>query len=276
MLSIQSFRSGSLSLYGLEQQAYLQASDSSGLNTPTSSEQISLSNLGRTAAYTGLDLENSSRWYHGEQLQFDFQYTDSQIQNIHATGFQELTASKYEFHLSFEVEESLITENSASARTLKFDLSFSMEQFQFRQINLYEQKEDINHYLYRLARTIAKYASDSKKEISELILDLEDAKELFAIDNGKIMKDLLAAIGIVYITNQMLDKDKEDVTLYVPREKHTIIDAQSMDYSSIHFNVSVSEINAESDWGNLDELDTETESITDQEEQPVVESLMAA
>ena len=243
MLTIENYQYTALSLESLTN-SYTSSIGNLDSSQFESKQQTDLSQLGRAAAYTGLDIGRSSRSFTQESLDFDFSYSSNHVQNIHATGVHDYQSSKLEFHLAFEVQESQLTGTGSSNRSFKFELDFSIENVQFQQVNVSQYKEDIGDYLMRIAKTIADYAQDDDKEITALILDIDDAKELFNLENGKLMKNLLAAIGIIYMTNHLLGQDKEDVALYIPRKKGNLIEYTSLQHSNMQLAVNITEMNA--------------------------------
>ena len=264
MLTIENYQYTALSLESLTN-SYTSSIGNLDSAQVSAKPETDLSNLGRAAAYTGLDIGRSSRSFTQENLDFDFSYSSNHVQNINATGVHDFQSSTLELHLAFEVQESQLTEDGSSNRAFKFELNFTMENVQFQQANVSQYKEDIGDYLMRMAQTIADYAHDDDKEISALILDVEDAKELFQIENGKMMKNLLAAIGIIYMTNHLLGQDKEDVALYIPREKGNLIEYTSLQQSSMQLSVNVTEINASRQEPSDQQDDKEMPQIPEEE-----------
>lgn len=219
-------------------------------SVPETCGKICFSPLSEIASQTGLNINESSRYFNSNTLFFNFRFDDTLIQSIHAKGFWELHSQKMEMNLSFEVNESILYEGQQTNRQLKFHLHFSVENIQYQQANINETKEKLPDFLLRIAKTIAEYASSKDKEISALILDAEDARDLFQIENGKLMKDIIAAITIIYFTNKLLDRDKEDVALYIPRKKETLLNVYTIKYTKIQFSAKVEEIISDSSTGN--------------------------
>ncbi len=224
-----------------------------GLNTATQSpqksenksgskDQFNVSTLSRAAQQTGLDIANSSRYISSSELHFDFHYHDTQIQNINASGIYQMQSRSMEMNFSFEMNESLIVDGKETSRTLRFSMNIRMEQMDYKSLNVHQNKEGLPDFLHRIAKTIAQYARDKDKEITHLILDKEDVRELLAFDNGKMLKDIFAAIQIIYVTNQILDKDKEDVAVYIPRKKETVLEYNHMQEERMEISFSVEEI----------------------------------
>jgi len=101
--------------------------------------------------------------------------------------------------------------------------------------NIHTHKEDIYSFLRRIVETIADFAASKDKEIVDLFLDSDDIEEIAGLDGGKILKDIAALIGIIYMTNQILNRDKEDIALYIPRKKQTLVQCR---YKDIIFQIN--------------------------------------
>lgn len=207
-------------------------------NQTASSDRSSFGILSQLAQRTGLDIAHSSRIVRDSTIQFSFNYQDTQIRNIQANGFLSAEKQSLSFDLSFEINESEITGDQSRNRTIRFDMHISVENFSMKQLEVGKTTESIQDFVTRIAKLIAKYAVDKDQEIAGLILDFKDVRDIYGIDNGKTLKLIMAAISILYITNKILDREKEDVVLYVKRKEEPYILLKKHKESNIQFSVS--------------------------------------
>ncbi len=201
-----------------------------------------ISTVAEAVQKTGLDPMTSSRYFSESEMKFNFNYQDAKVMNINASGIFAMQSRTMEMNFSFEVRESDLNPESQSNRIFKFNMQISMQQTEMQQLNINKNKESLPDFLMRIAKIISKYAVDKDKEIAALILDKEDVKDMIALDGGKILKDIHAAINILYVTNQILNKDKEDVAVYVQRKKETLVEYQGLKSSQFNISFSVEEI----------------------------------
>lgn len=201
-----------------------------------------ISTVAEAVQKTGLDPMTSSRYFSESEMKFNLNYQDAKVMNINANGIFAMQTQTMEMNFSFEIKESDLNPESQSNRIFKFNMQISMQQTEVQQLNINEKKESLPDFLMRIAKIISKYAQDKDKEIAALILDKEDVKDIIALDGGKILKDIHAAINILYITNQILDKDKEDVAVYVPRKKETLVEYTELKSNKFNISFSVEEI----------------------------------
>ena len=124
-------------------------------------------------------------------------------------------------HFTFRKEVAV--EGHAELRTFKADLQISVSQVNRKTVTPYARKEDIMSLVRRLLRDIEETASDENKVLGGVILDYKDFRELFALDNGKLVHNLMALIELTVILarlRQRLEGD-EKVVVLTPERKET-------------------------------------------------------
>ena len=212
-------------------------SKSGAPSASSSFDQPDINFLSRLAQQTGLDITNSSRIIQDSSVAFSFNYQDTFIQHIQANGFWSSEKQSLSFDLSFEINECELAGNQNRNRTIRFDMHISVDKFSMNQLETGSVKESIQDFVYRIAKLIAQYAADKDHEIAGLILNFKDARNIYYIDEGKTLQLIHAAISLIYMTNQILDRNKEDVVLYVPRKEEPYVLLKRREESNLQFSV---------------------------------------
>jgi hypothetical protein len=205
-------------------------------------DDISLSPLGELASATGLDLSQSTMRSAASGYYFDFNFEDTCIQSLNASGFMDMQHQKMEMDFFFVVDETMFNPNGNSNRQFKFSLHISLEQFRSSNANISTRKEDIYDFIQRIVKKIADYAASKDQELVDLFLDPEDIQEIAGLDGGKVLKDIAALIGIIHTTNQILNRDKEDVAIYIPRKQETLLNWTETESKNLEISIQVEEL----------------------------------
>jgi hypothetical protein len=198
------------------------------------------------AAASGLDVAGSERQVSETRVDFHFSYDDARFQSISASGFIDARSQKLSADFSFEMDESAITPGAAGNRRFRFQMHLEIQADSFDQTTGRIEKESLPDFLYRIVQTIAKFARSKNKQIAALILDKEDMAELASFENGKMLKEIIALIGIIYNTNRMLDRDREDVAVYIKRGKSLAVDETRIDQKGFKLDIRIDEIQGDS------------------------------
>ncbi len=94
----------------------------------------------------------------------------------------------------------------------------------------------------RLLRDIEETAADENKILGGVVLDYKDFRELFALDNGKLIHDLMALIELTVILARLRQKleGNEEVVILAPEREETrgiTVTETSMRMESFHLEI---------------------------------------
>jgi hypothetical protein len=199
------------------------------------------------AAASGLNVAGSSRKVTEEGVEFNFSYEDKRFRSIGASGFMDARSQKLTADFTFELNESVITPGASGNRTFRFQMHLEIQIDSMTQASVRTEKEPLPDFIVRIVKTIGDFARSKNKQISALILDKEDLAELASYEKGKILKDIIALIGIIVDTNRMLDRGKENVALYVKRGKSVMLDVSRQEDKGLTFDLRIDEIETSDD-----------------------------
>lgn len=170
----------------------------------------------------GLDFNTSTAEMTELSMSFSLEFTSSSVERLSVSGYysKETASLNLSWHLTFQKEVQV--GDHTELRTFEADLSVSISQVDTRSVTPYVHKEDIMSLLRRLLADIQEIAADDDKILGGVVLDYEDFRELFALDNGKLAHNLMALINLTILLarlRQMLDGSEESVILHPKREK---------------------------------------------------------
>ncbi|UCH62230.1 MAG: hypothetical protein JSU77_10540 [Fidelibacterota bacterium] len=190
----------------------------------------------------GLDFGASSVETLSGNMDFNLEFTSSSVERLSVSGYysEETGTLNLSWHFTFQKE--VVVEGRAELRTFEADLQVSVSQVNHKTVTPYVRKEDIMSLVRRILRDIEETVADDDKVLGGVVLDYKDFRELFALENGKLIHDLMALIELTVILarlRQKLEGDEEVVILAPEREETRGISVTetSMRMESFHLEV---------------------------------------
>ena len=170
----------------------------------------------------GLDFSTSTAEMTEVSTSFSLDFTTSSVERLSVAGYYSVESAtlNLSWHLTFQKEVQI--GDHTELRTFEADLSVSISQVDTRSVIPFVHKEDIMSLLRRLLDDIQEIAADDNKVLGGVVLDYEDFRELFALDDGKLAHNLMALINLTILLarlRQLLDGSEEMVILHPKREK---------------------------------------------------------
>ncbi len=170
----------------------------------------------------GLNLSTSTAELTELSMSFGLEFTSSSVEHLSVAGYysEETDSLNLSWHFTFQKEVKV--GDHTKLRTFEADLSVSISQVDTRSVTPYVHKEDIMSLVRRLLDDIQELAADDNKILGGVVLDYEDFREIFALDDGKLAHNLMALINLTILLarlRQMLDGSKETVILHPERAK---------------------------------------------------------
>jgi len=190
----------------------------------------------------GLDFSASSVETLSGSMDFNLEFTSSSVERLSVSGYysEETETLNLSWHFTFQKE--VVVEGRIELRTFEANLQVSISQVDRKTVTPYVRQEDIMSLVRRLLRDIEEIATDDNKILGGVVLDYKDFRELFALDNGKIIHDLMALIELTVILARLRQKleGNEEVVILAPEREETrgiTVTETSMRMESFHLEI---------------------------------------
>lgn len=186
--------------------ARLQMSPKSGSPSITpkvaNGDSLSLSDTLKTLKDMGVDLDESSFAEVNQSLNFNLQFSDTEIEGFTSTGSYDLHSQSLQVDLSFSAAMSVTDAETGAVRKELFQFEFHMEATQ-TQIAMGDQKagkDDILQFARNMLEKLSKLYSEGKN-IDGLKLSGDDLKEFGSEDGAKLLKGIKKIIDLLRKTD---------------------------------------------------------------------------
>ncbi len=197
----------------------------------------------------GLDFSTSSVEALSLGMDFRLEFTSGSVEKLTASGsYSEETRSLHmSWHFTFQKEVAV--EGGTELRTFEADLQVSISQVDRKTVTRFSHKEDIIALVRRLMEDIQEIAADDKRILGGVVLDYHDFRELFALDHGKMARDLLALIELTITLarlKQMLGEQPKEAVILRPERRETegmTVSEESMTVE--HFRLQIRHVTVE-------------------------------
>ncbi|MQY64531.1 MAG: hypothetical protein GH143_09585 [Calditrichaeota bacterium] len=205
----------------------------------------------------GLNFGASSAETLSGSMDFNLEFTSSSVERLSVSGYYSEETETLNLSWHFTFQKGVIVEGRTELRTFEANLQVSVSQVDRKTVTPYVRQEDIMSLVRRLLRDIEETAADEDKILGGVVLDYKDFRELFALDNGKLVHDLMALIELTVILARLrrkLEGDEEVVILAPEREetRGVIVTETSMIMESFHLEVrEVATVSAAAEAGEL-------------------------
>jgi hypothetical protein len=216
-----------------------------GKGIPSGSSTIS--DLSRTLYQSDIDLSKSTFSYDAHNTNFNIQFLRQSEQKLSLNGYysNDLTSGKISFSYNYIQSEVKDGKTINKQFEVNFDLSFKSN----RSISVEktEKKEDILDFLRRITKEIFTKLSDKKINISAIVLDPEDLKELGQVADKKtaqLIYQLIEMIKYAVEAKMMNNKNKDavDIIYHPERIKQEVTETTETNDMEINFSFSIKEI----------------------------------
>lgn len=198
---------------------------------------------------SGLNKDRSSVSRFDSRMEFHLEYESHKAEYLTADGYYSSERQELSLSLNFAWEEQHIVDGRIETRSFEFNLSLKAESVKTTSVQPFQKKEDIMHFVRRLLNDLRKIHQSDDKKLAGVHLDHEDFKELSAIDNGRLLKEVMAMVQMMIMHAQLKDamekEEKSPITLYPEREKFEGVIEESKEMSLSDFQLEYREIKAE-------------------------------
>ncbi len=211
------------------------------------SDKLALSEPLQSLKDTGIDLAKSTFVEQAGMFNFDLRYTDEQIKNVSANGCYDSRSQSLKVDFSFCSALSVTDASTGQEHQELFQFDFHLEASRIQSVRTEHKvvKEDIIQFARKIVGAISKLHAEGKS-VDGLVLDKEDLKELAAVDDGKLLKSIMALISLMHSVNQMLGRNGEHVLLKPERAKTEYDEQQGQDIRSFNMSLSVRRLSVDS------------------------------
>lgn len=212
-----------------------------------SSSTSTISDLSRSLYQTNIDLSKSIFSSEGNNTQFTIQFLRQSEQKMTLNGSisNDLTSGSVSFSCSYLQSEIIEGRKVNKEYQVNFNLSFSSNKSV--SIEKTEKKEDILDFLRRITNDIFKKLSDNSVNISAVVLDSEDLKDLAQITDKKarqLINQLIEMIKYAVEAKMMANKDKDtpDEIYYAKRITQEVKETSITNQIETDYSFSIKEI----------------------------------
>ena len=190
----------------------------------------------------GLDFSASSVETLSGNMDFNLEFTSGSVERLSVSGYYSEETETLELLWHFIFQKEVTVEGHTELRTFEAELQVSVSQVDRKTVTPYVRQEDILSLVRRLIRDIEETVADENKILGGVVLDYKDFRELFALDNGQLVHDLMALIELTVVLarlRQKLEGDEEVVVLAPEREESrgVTVTETSMSMESFHLEV---------------------------------------
>jgi len=205
----------------------------------------------------GLDFSASSVETLSRSMDFNLEFTSSSVERLSVSGYysEETESLSLSWHFTFQKEVAV--DGRTELRTFEADLQVNVSQMNRKTVTPYVRQEDIMSLVRRLLRDIEETVADEEKILGGVVLDYMDFRELFALDNGKLVHDLMALIELTVILARLRQKleGDEELVILAPELEETrgiTVTETSMSVDSFHLEVrEIATVSAAAETGEL-------------------------
>ncbi len=210
-------------------------------------DTLSIAEPLRALSESGLDLEKSRFVQSSQLLSFDLTYQESSIQQLSLQGYYDFHSQLLTADFSFVSALAIKDPETGQERQELFRFSFHLEAQHAvcRSGSSGEQKEDILLFARKLVTKIARLYSEGK-EIDGLALDSEDLKELGAVNDGRLLKSIMAIIDVMRTISLLRKREGEHVWVSLDREKSMVSTKSEQEQENLDFSLKVERVVQES------------------------------
>ena len=216
-------------------------------NNAAYSAEKEISETGRDLNQSNISLPDSNISVDSENIQFNIKFVRQLDQNFTMDGY--FTKDYKAGEISFNYKYSVPGLQNGEKTNRQFDVSFTMSFSSSSSISAKssEKKEDIMDFLRRITREIFSKLNGKGSNISAIVLDPEDLKELASVGDKKVIQmiyHLIEMIKFAIEAKKMLKKDSAGVgEIYQPkRDKVTLLEKEVKKEISLDYSFSVREI----------------------------------
>jgi hypothetical protein len=210
-------------------------------------DTLSLTHPLKTLTNTGIDLGRSKFVQTAQLLSFNLNYQETSVHQLSLQGQYDFQSQSLTADFSFV--SALVVKDPETGEErqelFRFDFHLEAQHSQYSSGSSSVQKEDILHFARKLVEKIAKLHSEGK-EIDGLALDTEDLKDLGTVEDGRLLKSIMAFIHVLRNINFMQKRQGEHVWVDLERQKDLVTTADSQEQQSLSYSLTVQRVVQES------------------------------
>ena len=196
----------------------------------------------------GLDFESSSIARDSSTTYFNLEFSSHSMERVSASGYysEETRSLDITWRVTFQREVEV--DGSTQQRTYEAEIRVHLSKAETTDVSAYVQKEDILSLVRRLLQNLNEIIADEDKALGGVVLDFADIQELFAIDDGRLVHDLMALIELTIMLSRlrhMLEGDEEVVFLAPEREETRGVIVHEVESVVESFRLEIRDVTAE-------------------------------
>jgi hypothetical protein len=221
--------------------------DRRGIDPKLQKDTLSVAEPLKALSIGGIDLERSRFIQTSQLLSFHVTYQETSFRQLSLQGYYDFNSQSITADLSFISALAIKDSETGEERQELFRFNFHLEAQHsiYRSGSTNIQKEDILQFARKLVSKIAKLHLEGK-EIDGLALDSEDLKELGAVDDGRLLKSIVAFVQILRNINFLQKREGEHVLVDLDRQKALITTENKQEQETLSFSLTVERVVHES------------------------------
>ena len=196
-----------------------------------------------------IDLSNSKFIEENSNFSFNFTFNESRFLNITANGYYSSKERNLSLNIKFMVEKVFYEGNEKSSKLYQIDFSINSSNVEIKSLNKKIEKENIYDFLNRFMNDLTKILNDDSKNLTGIVFDKEDLKELMGIGDkevGKLLNEIFLMIQTMANIKKNKNPDAKNVLFAPKRISQNVTELKQTDSNSIDMNMSVKEISKNS------------------------------
>ena len=224
--------------------AFIQAP--SGSQKHPLQDTASLSRWGEALSRSGLDLENSTLSRSQEQFSFQLDYSSEKFTSLSAQGLYARSSRELNLSFSYSFQQEVMVDGKSYMKSFEANFSFTARHVEETSISPYSKKEDIMDLVNRMLESIRDISKDDDKKLIGVLLDKEDVRDLAAVEDGKLLKEIESLVRMVILHSRMMEfmkgeSEGDGGVLYPKRQVEEGIDMEHQEMSIENFQMEIKE-----------------------------------
>ncbi|MEI7812056.1 MAG: hypothetical protein WCJ01_06475 [Ignavibacteria bacterium] len=222
-------------------------SNTSLINNKNISAINGISDISRGLYQSDIDLSNSTFTFKADSTNFNLQFLHQTEQKITLNGYLSKEQTSGSFSFAYNYSQTEVKDGKPVDKQYEVNFSFSFNSSKSVSIEKKEKKEDILDFLRRITREIFTKLNDKKANISAIVLDQEDLKDLSQLTDKKAVQliyQLIDMINFAIEAKKMANKNKDaqDSIYHPKRIKETVNETVASNETNFNYSFSIKEV----------------------------------
>lgn len=211
-----------------------------------SSDSGAVSELSRVLSENKIDISKSLVSAESGSLHFNLKFLNQSVEKTTLNGYfaEDLSSGELSFRYNFTRSINENGKNTVHNYEANFEITF--KNLSSLSITKSEKKEDILDFLRRITTEIFKKLNDEKTNITAIVLNPEDLKEIAQLTDKKVITLIYRLIELIkwaVEAKKMANRGKgtKDIIYQPQREKTEITETEKKVSTSINYSYSIKE-----------------------------------